>query len=138
MKVEDHFTQLDWATTYYYLGYARQPAEIACPDVEEGYHSVTTCAMIPGALWKTGAPSYTWHGDEEPCTESIQQMGANDIKCTFGRINRIVCQFSRECPANYEKVEGIYDKCFLVESNDGFKDAKQAKRYCTDRYVNFP
>ena len=139
-KLEDHFGQLKG--NLYYTGYAVLPAEIACDkavraasEQMHGFRSVATCLKAPDTMAWNGREPNDYKGWGENCVESHHTKGLNDIPCDWGgrRINRIVCQFSQECPSNYEMAEGILDKCFLVASADGNKHMDQAKKFCEDR-----
>ena len=118
----------------YFLGYARKPSEIACKNgTETDFYSVSTCMKIPDSLkWASGQPDEV--RNKEFCVEYFRGRGMNDLPCYTFWLDRIVCQYNRNCPSGFEMANGISDKCFIVKWADGYKEAKKAKEFCEARY----
>ena len=105
-----------------------------CENVTEpDFHSVSTCTEVPDSMkWAPGRPDE--RGDYEFCVEYIRGYGMNDVRCESSFVKWIVCQYTRNCPSDFEMANGISDKCFMVQSAHGHKGAKKAKEFCEARY----
>ena len=89
---------------------------------------------VPNSMkWASGQPDN--RGEGEFCTEPVLRRGLNDIPCNYETINRIVCQYNRNCPSGFEMANGISGKCFIIKWADGYKEAKKAKEFCEARYI---
>ncbi|XP_075241790.1 uncharacterized protein LOC142336763 [Convolutriloba macropyga] len=104
-----------------------------CENVTEpDFHSVSTCTEVPDSMkWAPGRPDE--RGDYEFCVEYIRGYGMNDVRCESSFVKWIVCQYTRNCPSDFEMANGISDKCFMVQSAHGHKGAKKAKEFCEAR-----
>ena len=133
--VDDHIMELRSPVyPHFFLGYARKPSTVACENgTATDFYSVSTCTKIPDSLkWSKGQPDNK--GNNKFCAEYHWRWGMQALPCDHYSINRVVCQYRRNCPSDFELANGISDKCFIVKWADGYKEAKKAKEFCEARY----
>ncbi|XP_075254481.1 uncharacterized protein LOC142345916 [Convolutriloba macropyga] len=58
---------------------------------------------------------------------------ANTISDHFAATEGTVCHFTKDCPDDFEEVEGIDDRCFKVASSEGRPGMKLAEKYCQEK-----